>query len=136
MAADLLVNIDVDDLEKAVAFYSSALGLEPARRFGTSAVEMVGSSSKIYLLVKAAHSNPLVSGHAKRSYARHWTPVHIDFVVDDIDAAAARARAAGAKPEGEIARNSWGYLAMFADPFGNGFCLIEFRNRGYDEIAT
>jgi hypothetical protein len=23
-----------------------------------------------------------------------------------------------------------------ADTFGNGFCLIEFSNRGYDEIAT
>ncbi len=125
--ADLLVNIDVDDLEKAVAFYSSAIGLAPARRFGAFAVE---------LLAKPAHSNPLVSGPVKRSYARHWTPVHVDFLVEDIDAAAARARAAGAKPEGQIARNSWGNLARFADPFGHGFCLIEFRNRGYDEIAT
>jgi hypothetical protein len=24
---------------------------------------------------------------------------------------------------------------MLADPFGNGFCLLEFRGRGYDEIA-
>jgi hypothetical protein len=23
-----------------------------------------------------------------------------------------------------------------ADPFGNGFCLIEFLGRGYDEIAS
>jgi hypothetical protein len=23
-----------------------------------------------------------------------------------------------------------------ADPFGHGFCLIEFRGRGYDEIAA
>jgi hypothetical protein len=24
---------------------------------------------------------------------------------------------------------------MFSDPFGNGFCLIEFTGRGYDAIA-
>jgi len=24
---------------------------------------------------------------------------------------------------------------VFADPFGHGFCLIQFLNRGYDEIA-
>jgi hypothetical protein len=30
---------------------------------------------------------------------------------------------------------SWGRIAHFADPFGNGFCLLEFLNRGYDEIA-
>jgi hypothetical protein len=23
-----------------------------------------------------------------------------------------------------------------ADPFGHGFCLIEFTGRGYDEVAT
>lgn len=136
MTYELLVNIDVDDLEKAVAFYCSALGLEPARRFGKHAAELVGGSSKVYLLAKSAHSNPLVHGQARRSYVRHWTPVHVDFVVEDIDAAAARARAAGARPEGKIERKPWGDLAMFADPFGHGFCLIQFRNRGYDEIAT
>ncbi len=25
-------------------------------------------------------------------------------------------------------------LAILADPFGNGFCLLEFRGRGYDEL--
>jgi hypothetical protein len=24
---------------------------------------------------------------------------------------------------------------MLADPFGNGFCLIEFNARGYDALA-
>jgi len=24
---------------------------------------------------------------------------------------------------------------LLADPFGNGFCLIQFTGRGYDEIA-
>lgn len=26
--------------------------------------------------------------------------------------------------------------ALFVDPFGHGFCLIEFTGRGYDEIAS
>ena len=30
----------------------------------------------------------------------------------------------------------YGKLAMFADPFGHGFCLIEFNQEGYDAIAT
>ena len=25
--------------------------------------------------------------------------------------------------------------ALMADPFGNGFCLLPFTGRGYDEIA-
>jgi hypothetical protein len=44
--------------------------------------------------------------------------------------------AAGARLEGEIARNVWGNLALLSDPFGNGLCLLEFENRGYDEITT
>jgi hypothetical protein len=26
-------------------------------------------------------------------------------------------------------------LALLADPFGNGFCLLQFTGRGYDAIA-
>ena len=45
---DLLVNVDVDDLSKAIAFYQRAIGLQIGRRFGSSAVEMLGTSSAIY----------------------------------------------------------------------------------------
>jgi lactoylglutathione lyase len=34
---DYLVNIDVDDLPKATAFYEAALGLSVGRRFGDGA---------------------------------------------------------------------------------------------------
>ena len=36
---DLLVNIDVDDLSKAIAFYQQAAGLRLVRRFGSLGVE-------------------------------------------------------------------------------------------------
>jgi hypothetical protein len=26
-------------------------------------------------------------------------------------------------------------MALMADPFGNGYCFVEFLGRGYDEIA-
>ena len=30
-----------------------------------------------------------------------------------------------------------GYLGgELSDPFGNGFCFLQFTGRGYDEIAT
>jgi catechol 2,3-dioxygenase-like lactoylglutathione lyase family enzyme len=51
---DLLVNVDVNDLEKAVRFYSAAFELRVGRRFGAFGVEMLGSSAPIYLLVKEA----------------------------------------------------------------------------------
>lgn len=131
----LLVNIDVDDLEKGIAFYTQALALNVGRRFGDGAVELLGASAAIYLLVKPAGSIAVPGTLQPRSYQRHWTPVHFDVAVDDIDAAVRRAQAVGAVLEGEMQTHAWGRLAPMADPFGNGFCFIQFLGRGYDEIA-
>lgn len=136
MALALLVNIDVDDLKKGVEFYCAALGLHVGRRFGHDAVELLGAVSPLYLLAKPNGTVASASSRHLRSYARHWTPVHLDFVVDAIEAAVDQARNAGARLEGPIRSNNWGKIAMLADPFGHGICLIEFVGRGYDEIAT
>jgi predicted enzyme related to lactoylglutathione lyase len=133
--ADLLVNIDVDDLAKAEAFYTEALGLSGGRRFGEGAVELTGLAAPIYLLAKPAGSVASPTSGQTRDYGRHWTPAHIDIVVDDIEAAVARATDAGGALESPVSVANWGKLALMADPFGHGFCLIEFLGRGYDEIA-
>jgi predicted enzyme related to lactoylglutathione lyase len=134
--SDLLVNIDVDDLARAETFYCHAFGLKAGRRFGKSGVELLGLAAPIYLLVKEAGSKAAPTIGDLRQYARHWTPVHLDVVVDDIEAAVERAINAGATLEAPIRSANWGKLALMADPFGHGFCLIEFVGRGYDEIAT
>jgi predicted enzyme related to lactoylglutathione lyase len=133
--AEVLVNIDVADLDKAIRFYGEAFGLTVARRFGGFGVEMLGASSALYLLVKPAGSRAVPASDQRRDYRRHWTPVHLDIVVPDIEAALVRAERAGAAREGEIQTHRWGRIATLADPFGHGFCLIEFLGRGYDEIA-
>lgn len=130
---NLLVNIDVDDLEKGSRFYCDALGLRVGRRF-EGAVELLGLNAPLYLLEKARGTQPF-SGGAKRDYDRHWTPVHLDFEVTGLPRAVARAMAAGASMEQDIESKVWGRIAMLADPFGNGFCLLEFTGRGYDEIT-
>ena len=131
---DLLVNIDVDDLERAVRFYSSVFGLRVGRRLGSVGLEMLGCSSPIYLLEKSATS-PAGTTSQARSYQRHWTPVHLDFVVDDIEAAVKGAVLEGALLEKPVQVFGWGKLALMADPFGHGFCFVQFVGRGYDEIA-
>src|SRR5438270_7663337 len=123
---DLLVNIDVEDLEKAIRFYGAALGLKIGRRFGADGVEMVGGSSPIYLLVKPAGTQASSTGAQLRTYIRHWTPVHLDFVVGDVESAVQKAIAAGAHLEKPIGTHKWGRLALMADPFGHGFCLVQF----------
>jgi len=135
-AAPLRVCIDVDDIQRAIAFYTNGLGLHVARRFDAGWVELMAGTVPLDLLERPAGSpaNPTPRAPS-RDYARHWTPVHLDLVVEDLDAAAARAEAAGAAREDEIRSYAWGRIARMADPFGHGFCLLEFRGKGYGEIA-
>ena len=130
----LLLNIDVADVPSAEAFYSAAFGLKAARRVGSAGVEMLGAQAPIYLLQKDAGT--IGAGAMARDYVRHWTPIHCDVVVDDLDVALARSLDAGAVQEGAIRQADWGRIATIADPFGHGWCLLQFRGRGYDEIAT
>jgi predicted enzyme related to lactoylglutathione lyase len=132
LAMTLLLNIDVPDVETGVRFYTAAFGLEVGRRFGTDFVELLGWPAKVYLLAKAAGT--VGAGGDLRRYGRHWTPVHADIVVDDVDAAVARAVGAGAKLEAPPKDAAYGRIAMLADPFGHGFCLLQFNGQGYDAL--
>jgi predicted enzyme related to lactoylglutathione lyase len=131
----LLVNIDVPDIDRGVAFYTQALGLRVGRRLGAGCVELLGAEVPIYLLEKSAGTRIGPAGGDTRRYDRHWSPVHLDLVVDGLESAITRAIAAGALQEGNIIDAPYGRLAMFADPFGHGFCLIKFSGQGYDAIA-
>lgn len=131
----LYVNIDVDDVEQAIAFYTEGLGLQLSRRlFDGQVAELSGASSPIQLLQKAPAS-VTAQGAAKRDYARHWTPVHLDFCVDDLDAALQRVLAAGAVLEGEVREHAWGRIATVGDPFGHGLCLMQLAPGGYANVA-
>jgi catechol 2,3-dioxygenase-like lactoylglutathione lyase family enzyme len=133
---DIRICIDVDDLEHAIAFYTAGLGLRLGRRLGADWAELLGGTSPIDLLAEAAGTPPLgEASPQRRDYARHWTPVHLDFVVADAAAAAERLVALGARLERPIQDRRWGRMANIADPFGHGLDLLEFRGRGYDEIA-
>ncbi|MGQ9424778.1 VOC family protein [Gilvimarinus sp. F26214L] len=132
---DFLVNIDVDDLEKAIHFYEEAFDFHVGRRFGAAGAELLGGSAPVYLLAKEAGTPVCEHSTETRQYKRHWTPTHLDFVVKDIHKAIEKARRSGALLEKPVAVQAWGKLALMADPFGNGFCLVQFLGRGYDEIA-
>ena len=129
-----LLNIDVPDIATAEAFYTAAFGLRAGRRFGNDALELLGADVPLYLLNKAAGT--IGAGSVARDYLRHWSPVHADLVVDDLDAALIRAVAAGAIQEGAVREAGWGRIVQLADPWGHGWCLLQFLGRGYDEIAT
>ena len=132
--ASFVLNLDVDDIEAAERFYTGALELRVGRRFDPEFVELVGAEVPLYLLRKRAGTAPFAAATVVRDYARHWTPLHFDFVVDDIRAAVSRVVTHGGKLESDVSDHEYGLLALCSDPFGHGFCLLEFRGRGYGEL--
>src|SRR5690554_4722114 len=98
---NLLINIDVPALAPAIAFYSAALGLSHVRTLDDDVAELAGASARLYLLKTSAGSKAASSHSSLRDFSRHWTPVHMDFVVTDIRVATQRALAAGAIRESE-----------------------------------
>jgi predicted enzyme related to lactoylglutathione lyase len=132
---DIRICIDVDDIDRAIAFYTQGFGLRVGRRLKSDWVELLGGPCPIDLLCEAAGSAPLGEAHPqRRDFARHWTPLHLDFVVGDIEAASQRLVACGATLERPIQDRRWGRMANMADPWGHGFDLLEFRGRGYDAM--
>ena len=108
--------IDVDDVAAAVRFYGEGIGLEVVKQEPDWAQVKVGEQT-IWIMKIAAGP----SGAITRSYDRHWTPVHLDFHVKDIDAAITRAVAAGGKLENRRKPE----LANLSDPSGNGVDLVK-----------
>jgi predicted enzyme related to lactoylglutathione lyase len=127
--------IDVADLERGIAFYCDGLGLTLKRRLSPSWVELAGANLPIFLLGNRKPTANLGGTQIRRDFARHWTPVHLDFIVPDMDAAVTRLTALGATLDRAIQLAEYGRIANMADPFGNGFDLIEFSGSGYDAVS-
>ncbi len=118
------VSIDVPNLEDGLRFYRDALGLAEIVRPIPTYVVLKCGDEKIGLMEKAAGSKPAKGSEDVRRYDRHWTPVHIDFDVDDFEGFLARAVNAGAIVEQKYEMASRPPIAFCSDPFGNGFCVV------------
>ena len=123
------VSIDVPNLDEGLKFYRDALGLAEVRRPIPTYVVLQCGDAKIGLIEKAAGSKPAKGSDDVRRYARHWTPVHIDFDVDDFEGFLAKAVNAGAICEQKYEIAGRPPIAFCSDPFGNGFCVIGARSK-------
>jgi len=124
------VSIDVPQLDEGLRFYRDALGLtEIARPIATYVILKCGNA-QIGIMEKPAGSKPAKGSDDIRRYERHWTPVHIDFHVDDFEAVLATALNAGAICEQKFEIPGRPPIAFCSDPFGNGFCIAGARSIG------
>ena len=119
----LSVSIDVPSLKQAEAFYVGALGCKKVRDQGSDMVVLSVENSDIYLQEKEPGTKPLKSSDVVRDYQRHWTPIHLDFLCDNVDEIVSKILELGGSHEGGES-GDWGSIAYCADPFGNGLCII------------
>jgi catechol 2,3-dioxygenase-like lactoylglutathione lyase family enzyme len=125
MSMKYSVTIDVPQLDEGLRFYRDALGLAEIARPVPTYVILKCGSSQIGLMEKPAGTKPATGADDVRRYERHWTPVHVDFHVDDFEACLANAVKAGARCEQKFAGGgSRPPIAFCSDPFGNGFCIV------------
>ena len=121
------VSVDVPNMADGVRFYTEAFGFSKASEPIPGVVVLRAGTSEICLLEKKPGSVPAPGTQETRHYSRHWTPVHMDFHVDELKTALARAVSAGAKQEQLFENPGYPSVAFCSDPFGHGFCLIERR---------
>ncbi|CAM2069816.1 VOC family protein [Sulfidibacter corallicola] len=115
------VSIDVSDMNQALNFYTQALGCEFKKKYSDEWQVIAIGALDIHLQQKAAGT--VAAGEHRRDYRRHWTPVHLDFIVEDIRPTCSGIEAHGGSVEKQTYAEQ-ADIAYCADPFGNGFCVI------------
>lgn len=122
--ASVHISIDVPDLDAGLRFYTAVFGfVENARPFPAMAV-LDANNVTVCMHEKPAGSKSSPEGAELRHYERHWTPVHLDLHVPDLDAVLTLVRAQGGTIEREFRTQGPKPVAFCSDPFGNGFCVI------------
>jgi predicted enzyme related to lactoylglutathione lyase len=121
------VSVDVPSLEEGIRFYGEAFGFEKVSEPYPGVAVIRADGAQLLLLAKGSGTTPCRAPGAARHYDRHWTPVHIDFHVDEFKSALERATSAGATQEHLFEGPGRPSVAFCSDPFGHGFCLIESK---------
>src|SRR5947209_2272571 len=83
-------------LERGIAFFWYGLNLTLRRRLSPGWVDPAGANLAIFLLGNHKPTANLGATQIQRDFTRHWTPVHLDFIVPELDAAVARLTGLGA----------------------------------------
>ncbi len=114
IAALTHVGIDVSDLGRAEAFYSALLGVKRYRAWDE------------YVALEPLPNGMIVFLQQVPDKKTSKTRVHVDLTVSDVKATVPKVQALGARLLVEEYGEPTDGLAVFADPDGNEFCLLNF----------
>jgi catechol 2,3-dioxygenase-like lactoylglutathione lyase family enzyme len=125
MAEDMVsVRYIVDDVEAAIAFYTTHLGFTVRMAALPAFADVV--RGRLRLLLSGPESSggrPLPDGRVPE--AGGWNRIHL--VVDDIEAEVVRLRSAGVPLRSHVVTGPGGSQVVADDPFGNPIELFQPR---------
>ena len=115
---DELVNVRymVDDVEKAVDFYTTVFGFTVRTNFAPAFADVVRGNLRLLLSgPKSSAGRPMPDGRTPEPGG--WNRIH--FIVDDIDAEVERLRAAEVSFRNDVVSGPGGRQILVEDPAGN-----------------
>ncbi len=117
MPEDLVsVRYMVDDVERAIDFYTGLFGFAVNRDAAPAFADVVRGRLRLLLSGPASSAGrPMPDGRTPEPGG--WNRIH--FVVEDIDAEVARLRAAGVTFRNDIVSGPGGRQILLEDPAGN-----------------
>jgi catechol 2,3-dioxygenase-like lactoylglutathione lyase family enzyme len=106
----------VDDVEKAVAFYTRFLDFKVLTKFAPAFADVARGNLRLLLSGPTSSAGrPMPDGTKPRPGG--WNRIHL--IVDDIDAEVSRLRDAGAPFRNDILEGLGGKQILLQDPSGN-----------------
>lgn len=121
---DELVNVRymVDDVEKAVDFYTTHFGFTPNLNAAPAFADVIRGNLRVLLSGPASSAGrPMPDGRVPEPGG--WNRLH--FIVDDIDAEVERLRGAGITFRNDIVSGPGGRQIVLEDPAGNPIELFQ-----------
>lgn len=115
----------VDDVEKAVAFYTKVLGFEVLTSFAPAFADVVRGRLRLLLSGPTSSAGRPMPDGAQPSPGG-WNRIHL--IVDDIEAEVARLAKAGAQFRNHVLKGPGGKQILLQDPAGNVVELFEPAN--------
>jgi len=116
----------VDDVEKAVAFYTKTLGFEILTSFAPAFADVARGRLRLLLSGPTSSAGRPMPDGAKPGPGG-WNRIHL--IVDDIEAEVARLRDAGAQFRNDILSGPGGKQILLQDPAGNVIELFQPASR-------